>query len=301
MLSIIVSWRDRQELRRSLPSLLAAAHRVDGEVTLVNYSGSSAQLDEILVGSDHFPNVIHVDHQQYFNKAAAQNIGAAHARHPILFFCDCDIVLEPALVARLARHLQDNAQTFATLAGVRESETNSRGGKHLVSFGYELHLRTADGRHLCIIDNEEDSLNGTRQAPGLLFVRSSDFLAINGYNSELHGWGWEDQDMISRLTLGQGLLRVKEGHAIHISHDDHARIAHYPEVSSRWESRDRMFRKALANYDDANFSGSYASDVAALTPFLRKTFGVSAIQANDGHSSTERISSDLSIGRMHHA
>jgi hypothetical protein len=75
--------------------------------------------------------------------------------------------------------------------------------------------------------------------------------------------------MISRLTLGRGLRRIMSGNAIHLSHDDHARIAYYPAVTSRWESRDRMFRTALANYDDGNFLGTYDRDrtlVAAQSP-----------------------------------
>jgi N-terminal domain of galactosyltransferase len=99
------------------------------------------------------------------------------------------------------------------------------------------------------VDNEEDAEKGTRQAPGLLLVRRSDFMRIEGYNGRLHGWGWEDQDMIARLTLGAGLRRIQRGVATHLSHGDTARIAHYPPVRDRWESRDRMFRQALSNYD----------------------------------------------------
>ncbi len=264
MLSIIVSWRDRDELKRALPSLVAAARSVQGEVVIVNYSGNSEKLAGMLLPDADNLQLLHVPQQRFFNKAAAQNIGAHHARHPVLFFCDCDIVLEADLVQGLVEKLMAQPGHFATLAGVSESETNSRGAKHVVSFGYELNIRTADGRHLRIVDNEEDSEKGTRQAPGLLLVRRSDFIGIQGYNSDLHGWGWEDQDMISRLTLGQGLQRLIEGYALHLSHDDAARLACYPEVASRWESRDRMFRKALANYDDANFAGSYQRDVQAL-------------------------------------
>ncbi len=264
MLSIIVSWRDRDELQRALPSLLAAARSVAGEVVIVNYSGTTEKLAAMLPEDGRDIQIVHVPDQKFFNKAAAQNMGAHHAQHPLLFFCDCDIVLEAPLVQDLAQKLLSQDGHFATLAGVRESETNSRGAKHVISFGYELIIRTADGRQLRIVDNEEDGEKGTRQAPGLLLVRRSDFLGIQGYNSDLHGWGWEDQDMISRLTLGQGLTRLIEGYALHLSHDDAARLACYPEVASRWESRDRMFRKALANYDDANFSGSYQRDVASL-------------------------------------
>lgn len=269
MLSIIISWRDRDELGQALPGLRAAAGLLGGDVTVVNFSGDAARLAPMLGAPGPDLHVVTVDDQQYFNKAAAQNIGAAHSHHPVLFFCDCDILLDASVVAQLAGQLTEGSARFATLAGVRESETNARGARHVVSFGYELKIRTADGRELRIVDNEEDGNDGTRQAPGLLLVRRDDFLAAEGYNSDLHGWGWEDQDMISRLTLGRGLQRINQGHAIHISHDDHARVAHYPLASSRWESRDRMFRTALANYDDANFQGSYQRDVAKLMPRAR--------------------------------
>lgn len=179
-----------------------------------------------------------------------------------MFFCDCDIIVTPETIKNLLVKVQ-HPGTFATLAGVKESEINSRGGKHIVCFGYELRIRTADGRELLIVDNEEDADDGTRQAPGLLMVQRSDFHTIGGYNSQLHGWGWEDQDMIARLTLGAGLQRMQAGRAIHISHNDEARVANYP-LQNRWESRDKMFRQALANYDNSNFQGTYLNDTQQL-------------------------------------
>lgn len=262
MLSIIVSWRDRIELAQALPTMLAVSDAVGGDVTVVNFSGTPALLDAQLCGLSDRVRVVEVAGQQYFNKAAAQNVGAASTRHDVMFFCDCDILLDRDSVAALARSVHASRSHFGTLAGVRESELNSRGAGHVTSFGYELNIKTADGRHLRIVDNEEDATDGTRQAPGLLLVRREHFEAIEGYNSRLHGWGWEDQDMISRLTLGAGLTRLNEGRAIHISHDDTARIGFYPPVASRWESRDRMFRTALANYDRADFSGTYSRDRA---------------------------------------
>jgi hypothetical protein len=261
MLSIVVSWRDRNELGRALPGLIGAARATGVDLTVVNFGGSPDLLREQLGDRAGDVAVVGIPHQEYFNKARAQNLGAAHSGQPFLFFCDCDIVLEPETVAALVARLDERPGTFATLAGVRESDLNSRGGRHVVCFGYHLRIRTADGRLLEIVDNEEDAENGTRQAPGLLLVRRTDFLAINGYNSRLHGWGWEDQDMIARLTLGAGLTRIQQGVAIHLSHDDHARIAAYPPVKDRWESRDRMFRQALANYDNADFQGTYEADV----------------------------------------
>lgn len=260
MLSIVVSWRDRAELARALPGLRATAEAAGGEVVVVNFGGSPERLAAQLLGHEDAVRVVEVADQPYFNKSAAQNLGAAHAVHPLFFFCDCDIVLEPGTVLALAARVRDEPGTFATLAGVRESERNSRGGKHVVCFGYHLRIRTADGRLLEIVDNEEDAEDGTRQAPGLLLVRRGDFHAVGGYNARLHGWGWEDQDMIARLTLGAGLRRITGGYAVHLSHDDAARVSAYP-VADRWESRDRMFRQALANYDEADFQGTFGVDI----------------------------------------
>jgi hypothetical protein len=267
VLSIVVTWRDREELGRALPSIIASAQSVDGEVVIVNYGGDTASLLRQIDGQAGRCRIVGGPPQPYFHKAVANNIGARFASRPILFFCDCDIILPDGLVRSLTHRLARSPGHFATLAGVRETSVNSRGGRHVVSFGYQLDIRTADGRRLRIVDNEEDAEAGTRQAPGLLLADKADFLSVEGYNGQLHGWGWEDQDMISRLTLGAGLTRLTEGYALHISHDDAGRIAAYPPVSSRWESRDRMFRTALANYDDNNFMGSYSSDAAASADF----------------------------------
>jgi len=268
-LSMVVSWRDRVELERALPSMLVALDAVDGDLHVVNFSGTPALLEAQLGAHADRVNLVEIGDERYFNKAAAQNLGAAHSRGEVLFFCDCDIVLAPDALSGMLALLAEDDRRFGTLAGVRESETNSRRANHVVSFGYELNIRTADGRHLRIVDNEEDADDGTRQAPGLLFVRRSHFESVDGYNGRLHGWGWEDQDMISRLTLGLGLQRVQSGSAVHLSHDDQARIGFYPPVSSRWESRDRMFRAALDNYDRRDFSGTWRADVARYAGRVR--------------------------------
>lgn len=266
MLSIIISWRDRDELSRTLPLFLKTARLSGGDVTVVNYGGSDARLSRQFDGLtlDTF-RIVRVSGEPYFNKARAQNIGAASTTHPVLFFCDCDILIDPMETADLARQVQNTPGTFATFQGVRESERNSRGAGNVVCFGYQLDIRLANGRRLQIVDNEEDAEHGTRQAPGLLLTRRDDFHRINGYNGRLQGWGWEDQDMIARLTLAAGLKRIQRCIVTHISHGDAERMANYPPVRDRWESRDRMFRQALANYDTGDFLGTYQQDNEQLT------------------------------------
>jgi hypothetical protein len=260
MVDIIITWRDRGELRQALPRFGAAAARLGGEVAVVNYGGSMELLRGQVAGCDGHVRVVEVPNTPYFHKARALNLGAASTARDLLFFCDADILLEPEVLEGLVEKLMQRADSFATLKGVRETELNARGGNNVVCFGYELRVRVANGRELRIVDHEEDAVDGTRNAPGLLLVRREHFLQIEGFNSQLHGWGWEDQDMIARLTLGAGLHRILDGSALHISHADSLRIAHYP-VSNRWESRDRMFRQALENYDRGDFLGTYSADI----------------------------------------
>jgi predicted glycosyltransferase involved in capsule biosynthesis len=267
MLSIIVTWRNRQELRGALPNLVETARRVGGEIVVVNFGGDADQLNGQIAGFEQAVQVVECRDQRYFHKTRAQNLGAHVARRDTLFFCDCDIIVDPDAIVSIVHLLERERGTFSTLKGVRETEPNSRQARNVVRFGYRLDVRIRNGRELSIVDNEEDANDGTRQAPGLLLVRRDDFLAVNGYNGRLHGWGWEDQDMISRLTLGAGLVRHLDGHAWHISHDDHARVSQYP-LENRWESRDKMFRQALAYYDDDDFRGTYAEDVEQLAGAL---------------------------------
>jgi glycosyltransferase involved in cell wall biosynthesis len=263
MLSTVVSWRDRPDFARVLASMGEAMRHIGGDLTVVNYGGNDSKLSEIIERSRaHDVRVVRVADRKYFNKSRAQNIGAAASRHSLLFFCDCDIQLDGETLLALMREVEGDPQTFGTIAGVVESERNSRQARNVVCFGYELNIRIANGRTLRIIDNEEDVANGTRQAPGLLLVRRADFVRVGGYNGRLHGWGWEDQDMIARLTLAAELQRVQRGIVTHLSHGDAERTAHYPPVSSRWESRDRMFRQALAFYDEGDFMGTYLVDAS---------------------------------------
>lgn len=262
MIRIIVTWRDRDELQQSITSLYESARALNGAVTIVNYGGDARRLQGLLP-KEHDVDLIHVNGEEYFNKSRAANVGASTCQEPLLFFCDCDVILGSGVITNLAAQMDRHPQSFATLAGVRETVVNSRAAKNVACFGYEMRIRLQNGREVRIVDNEEDASDGTRQAPGLLLVRRHHFELIRGYNGHLHGWGWEDQDMICRLTLALGLQRLTGGNALHVSHGDECRVQNYP-IADRWESRDRMFRQALRNYDEEKFMGTLNEDASKV-------------------------------------
>jgi Glycosyltransferase like family 2 len=156
-LGIVVSWCYRTELGRTLPSLTRCARRHGGAVTIVNYGGDSAELSALLCSADAPLTLVTVQDQQWFSKARAQNIGAAHSPHDLLFFCDCDILLGDDALDELIDRVTTDKGAFGTVAGVTETERNARGAGNVVRFGYQLNLRLANGRTLQIIDNEEDA------------------------------------------------------------------------------------------------------------------------------------------------
>ena len=256
-LSVVISWRDRKELGKCVESLSRILDGRDAEIIVVNLGGKRELLEIQVAG---FDNIKIVEKEsEWFNKPLAHNIGASVARGDYLFFCDCDIFFDNFSFLELYDRVRASSKAFGTLAGVRETDPNSRGGRNVTCFGYELNIRIANGASVRIVDNEEDIEIGTRQAPGLLLVKREDFDSVGGFNSALDGWGWEDQDMICRLTLHARLERVNHGEVFHISHSDEARTQAFP-VKNRWESRDRMFRRALNNYDEGRFTGTYAID-----------------------------------------
>jgi predicted glycosyltransferase involved in capsule biosynthesis len=266
MITIVVPWRDRAEFSQTAAPLARIARRVGGELLVVNLGGCIDTLNKFL---SEVPDakIHHVQHRSLFNKCLAQNFGVKLSSHDILFFCDCDVIVSENDLLSLYEQVKKTPNTFGTIAQVKETVANTRKGTHVVKFGYHLLIGTADGRTLAITDHEEDLSTGTRCAPGLLLLRKDDFLAVNGYNSDLNGWGWEDQDMISRLILGRGLQRLSQGQALHVSHSDGVRAQAYSDHNI-WDSRDRNFRAALRNYDVGNFLGTYSKDIIELSTLL---------------------------------
>lgn len=260
MLTVIIPWFNRLELGKALPSIVENVKEVNGSICIVNFMGNLSLLLPQLSDLKKEVNVISFLGDQPFNKSRAQNLGAGSSKTDYLFFCDCDIILPPSSIKNLLAKVTADDSTFATLQGVRETDQNARKANNLVMFGYELKLKIKNGTTVRIIDNEEDVIEGTRQAPGLLMVKRDHFLKVNGYNSRLKGWGWEDQDMICRLTLSAKVKRVQSETALHISHDDASRMQSYHNYSDRWQSRDAMFRQAIANYDNGDFLGTYQQD-----------------------------------------
>ena len=97
--------------------------------------------------------------------------------------------------------------------------------------------------------------NGTRSGVGLVLVRRKHFIAVQGLNSDLRGWGYEDFDFQIRLQLGLGLERISLGQAQHVSH---------PPSPTAALSPSRNIAIAWQNYAKGKLEGTFNSDVDRL-------------------------------------
>jgi glycosyltransferase involved in cell wall biosynthesis len=257
VLSIIIPWANRPELSRTLAHNDVQFADTGAEVIVVSCGGIPTQLAECL-SVVRRASVRSLDIEASFNKALAINIGVHHARGEMLFLLDSDIELGSGCCAEgLARA---SATCAVTLDRVVESAGPARRTHpHLSSVVHTLELEMADGRTVLLETNRRRLADGSRSAPGLVFLPKQRFEEVGGMNSDLEGWGWEDLDLLVRLQLGAGMRIERSGTATHISHGDELR--HVP-AGSRGENESRNASRCLYNYGAGHYLGTYADDVA---------------------------------------
>jgi N-terminal domain of galactosyltransferase len=85
------------------------------------------------------------------------------------------------------------------------------------------------------------------------------FMDLQGYNSDLKGWGWEDIDVLVRLSR-LGYQRKQVGWGWHLWEGD------VPNPTAEKIASEMANRAlALANYAEANFFGSLERDIRKCT------------------------------------
>ncbi|MEM7151667.1 MAG: glycosyltransferase family 2 protein [Myxococcota bacterium] len=258
-LSVIIPWCDRAELPRTLADNAAIFERHGVEVVVVNCAGDEQWLADAM--RDLAVPVTRVDvPADGFNKALALNLGVHAARGRHLFFLDCDVILDADFVDEALGRVASGE--FVTVEQVVESEapevspTPVQGVQGVQGIANAVGLVTAQGETVWIETNRLRFDDGSRSGPGLIVLQRDHFEAIDGMNSDLVGWGWEDLDLVARLQLSGLARRRALGRVVHLSHGN-AKRAGGDTAGTEHDN----FSVCLANYRLGYHRGTYADDV----------------------------------------
>lgn len=218
--SVIIPWCNRPELTQTLVHNAGELMANDAEVLII-CAGQTVPVrlpDEI---PDRFHvRIIELPCAGSFNKSECLNVGAWLSRAEHLFLLDADIILELDFLAQALSVVRTQA-CFVTVADVVESNPTLQPDRwnpnsFIRQRTVTTELITDDGRTATI--QYKTVKHGVRTGSGLMVIAKNDLLAVNGFNSMLHGWGFEDYDIQIRVQLARGVARVMLGQVVHLSH-----------------------------------------------------------------------------------
>ena len=265
-LSIIIPWYNRKELKTTLLKNMDAISKSDLELVIVNCGGDNQWLMNNC--ANYFPassRIVEIKNV-CFNKSLALNIGVSQSSSSRLFFLDADIILRDIEFARVIKKISN--KRFLTIGEVYESSNlleNNEEVSKVSEIGYYTEL-VVNGKSLNIETNRVSFSNNSRSAPGLILLTKKNFIGVNGMNSDLNTWGWEDLDLQIRLKIKYDLLQEKIGRVVHLSHGDEVRNL---LNKSSAECEMKNFSICLSQYDRGNYLGTYVQDVSNYESGIR--------------------------------
>jgi glycosyltransferase involved in cell wall biosynthesis len=276
--SVLIPWNNREELSATLSQNQFWMEESNSEVVIVNCGGDQSHLNELLLATDLPLRVrslyIPTDH---FNKSLALNIGLHFSRAKAIFTLDADVVLESNFVTDAIARIHRRA--FVTVKELRESnplapflqsrltEILQAGALSSITTRYHLEFTFHDGTSVRL-DTLSSQPSGTRAGIGMLLGSRDNLIYIGGYNSELHHWGWEDDDIVFRLKRVLGLDHFEMGSVLHLTHGDERRSL---GGKTRTLSDQNNFYACCERYAREDFQGSYVKDI--------KTWGYKVLES----------------------
>ena len=263
--SIVIPWRHRRELAKTLKINAPWFDRYAAEVIVVNCGGDPDEA-AALIDAHPIPGVRQVLlPAESFSKALACNVGAWCSSSELLFFLDTDIVVKTD-VFRAAADLLEKRRCFVKIRTVRELKPQvdpaTRFLKEQVS-SWRM-VSTTGQRATLHFYTQGD---GSRCGSGLLLLKKSDLIGVGGFNASLQGWGFEDLDLHIRLQFLAKLRPHALGETIHLTHGDNLRHVTGP---SRGENYRLNMMACFENYSQQQLLGTYAQDVETWSSRLRE-------------------------------
>ena len=220
--SVVVPFCRRPEISRTLAALAADPDRPALDVIVVECGPRDAGTASRVLAERPPPRWIDAG-RRHFNKPYAVNVGVHQAVAGTVLLLDADVLVGPGFLAAAANTVRPGL--MCVLGGVAEARHPGR----------------------------------FRPAPGILMCSARDYRAVGGMSSDLHGWGFDDIDLIMRLRISGVVLR-RMGQGTHLTHGDDRRDVPQGMTKEQSDARNRVL--AYTRMARGQISGTYEHDVA---------------------------------------
>lgn len=174
--------------------------------------------------------LIHIWHEDDGNrKPMIMNKAIARATGDYIIEIDGDIIMEKHFVEDHLRFAEKGAYLYGSRVNIKQDKLADLFKQRITSFNFFSGGIKKRGRTLRFplamrfvkkVEERSKKLRGCNMS-----FWKKDFIAINGFNENLRGWGIDDSEMIQRLhNLGIKGKRLKNsGIAFHIYHKEQSR------------------------------------------------------------------------------
>lgn len=213
-LEVLIPLKCRTSINETILSLLKIS-----EIDLITIlSGDEVSvIDSKIV---HHQKIRIINLSQYsFSKTFYLNHGIKNSIGDILLISDADIIWNQDTITAIYENINHHPDLplIIYIQEVQETDHNNNALKRPRL--KPIIVKTADKIQIDIVT--ESSLS-KRPGCGLICVTRKNLLSLGGYNEELQGWGWEDQDLLIRANI-LGYEIKSMGAVLHQSHGDDIR------------------------------------------------------------------------------
>lgn len=198
-------------------------HLPNCQFVFVEDDAESKLLDFAFDERDEYKHVFNSDHVK---KCASYNFGAKYAETDILIFLDVDIIVDCSKLLECINEARDSGSLECLIGynGCAFYMTEMGEEQFLSSLNInDLHNKIQNIKLITNASNEHALLGNTQAVGGCLIMTKSSFNVINGFNPFFIGWGYEDNEIISRahrLGLNVTKSNIANHYLYHLPHSD---------------------------------------------------------------------------------
>ncbi|MGY6530822.1 MAG: galactosyltransferase-related protein [Cyanobacterium sp.] len=213
-LEILIPLKQRTSINKTILSLLNIP-----KINLITIlSGDSVSIIDPKIF--HHPKLRIINLNQYpFSKTFYLNHGIKNSIGDILLISDADIIWNQDTITTMYESINASGDlpliTYIQEVKETDNHTNALQRPRLKP----IVTKTDHKIHIDIISELSPS---KRSGCGLICATKKNLLSLGGYNQDLQGWGWEDQDLLIRAKI-LGYEIKSMGSVLHQSHGDDIR------------------------------------------------------------------------------